>query len=207
MAPVVSKKDDAEVLPVFLVLGLAAVIIYLITSDTLTSVKDLFSARFGPTAAAVAAGLNPVSIMGVLAALYWLFASYLWRPFGRILGVSMIDGAWEGEISSDKAADPVKVKVAIEQRWRKLKMNFVSGEFTSHVILAAFDEDSARNDRVKYLYFCNKNGARDHVGTTLLTMTGDGRMEGIYYTDKGEGDDYASKGRIVLRRVPAAAAA
>jgi len=206
MAPVVSKKDDAEVLPVFLVLGLAAVIVYLISSDTLGGVKDLFSARFGPTAAAVAAGLNPVSIMGVLAVLYWLFASYLWRPFGRVLGVAMIDGQWEGEITSDKAADPVKVNVRIEQRWRKLKMEFASGDFKSHVILAAFDEDSAKNDRVKYLYFCNKNGTRDHMGTTLLTITRDGQMVGTYYTDKGEGEDYASRGRIVLTRVPAVAA-
>lgn len=208
MAPVVSKKDDAEVLPVFLALGFAAVVIYLVGSDTLSSVQEAFTSQFGPTATAVAAGLNPLSIMGVLAVLYWLFSSYLWRPFARLLGVPMIDGRWEGEITSDKAAGSFKVDVTIEQRWRKLKMIFVGGEFTSHVILAAFDEDSAKNDRVKYLYFCYKNGARDHIGTTLLTITNNGEMVGTYYTNRGEGDgaDYASQGRIVLKRVPAAPA-
>ena len=91
MAPVVSKKDDAEVLPVFLALGLAAIVIYLVSSDTLAGVRDLFSAYFGPTTADVVAGLNPVSIMGVLAVLYWLLATYLWRPFARPLGIAMID--------------------------------------------------------------------------------------------------------------------
>jgi SMODS-associating 2TM, beta-strand rich effector domain len=204
MAPVVSKKDDAEVLPVFLALGLAAIIIYLVSSDTLTGFEDMLGAYFGRTAADVAAGLNPVSIMGVLGVLYWLFASYLWRPFARPLGIARIEGRWEGEITSDKAAGPIKVDVTIEQKWRKLNMKFVGGEFTSHVILAAFDEDSAKNDRMKYLYFCYKNGARDHIGTSLLTIVNPSEMVGTYYTNRGEdgSGDYSSKGRIVLKKVP-----
>lgn len=210
MARVVSKKRDRELLWVFLMLSLASIGIYLLSSDVLDKFFDLLASNLGANTAKIAGGLNGLSILAILAALYGLFATYLWRPFRPLLGIPMIEGPWEGEITSDAAAEPVKVSVTIEQQWRELTMRFHGGDFTSHVILVAFDEDSAHRDRLKYLYFCEKQGTRDHFGTTLLTICDKDRMEGRYYTDKEENPDaahnYSSRGRIVLRRVKAAPA-
>lgn len=207
MARVVSKKQDKELLWVFLMLSLAAIAIYLVSSDVLASIIDMVAENLGASTAKIADGLNGLSILAILAVLYGLFATYLWRPFRWFLGVPIIEGPWEGEITSDTADTPIEVSVTIEQQWKDLTMRFNGGDFTSHVILVAFDEDSAHRDRLKYLYFCEKQGTRDHFGTTLLTICDKDKMEGRYYTDKEEKPDaehnYASRGRIVLRRVKA----
>jgi hypothetical protein len=211
MARAISKNDDSDVFWVTLVLLIASVILFYAFKGYIDDAAGWIVANWNHPVATFVPELIPMSIIGIYGVLHWLFSRYFWRPFAVFLGVPVIDGTWEGEVTSDLNAEPIPVRAEVDQTWRSLRMEFQSsGDFRSFATLASFDEDSAANDRLKYLYTCLKNGQRDHLGTTVMMIHRDGTAEGVYYTDKntpaaGAGDrqhSYASCGTIRLKKVP-----
>ena len=204
MVPFINEKREGTNFKEIVLIAVVSLPIYLVVRDLLDTYV------YGPYLAGandwVLKAIDPIGYFAIVGILHFLYTTYLWRLFSftGMFAMPVIAGNWEGTITAEQLPQPIEMKMKIRQTLNKVEMESTSsGNFTSHAVLMAYDQDSAGKDRIKYLYRCMKDGRNDHYGTAVLTFLNQSRAEGWYYTDANSKQDskgYSSKGTILLTR-------
>lgn len=153
--------------------------------------------------------LLPVpSIVLVFGVSYWAFDNWLWRlrflRTMRLISVPYLRGAWTGTVASSYSGfeKTQQVTVTIEQTWTKMAVRLNAGESRSWSVTASVLANAPEGLVLTYL-FDNEPKAESvstmqrFRGTSVLTGTDSGQLEGHYYTGRGRG----THGSLKLRRL------
>lgn len=149
-------------------------------------------------------------VITIEALTFWLFKTFLWKCkiFKKWLVLfPNLGGTWVGEIQSDytnpktgKQIKPIPCINVVVHRFNQVKFKVKTLEsesisFSEQLIFEKF----SNTKRITYSYVNNPNLLLDyrsgaHKGTAILNLVGDDRMEGYYFTSRG------NKGTITLTR-------
>jgi len=129
-----------------------------------------------------------------------LFNKYFWKCkiFRKwLVAFPDMSGTWIGLLKSNyinpktkKRVDPIPCMLVIKHKFKKININFYSGESISYSFSEELNFDSNRHlKRLSYSYTNEPSTLLDyrstsHKGTTILNLVNDNELIGYYYTDR-----------------------
>lgn len=149
------------------------------------------------------------AVVTMAGAIVWLFDKWLWayRPFSWLTRRADLRGTWHGKLVSDWVNPETEAKVApitaymsVTQTASVLYLRQFSEESSSSTVAASLVRDADDAEAVVVVYRNDPKGdvrhrSPIHFGGMRLTVAGDGRLAGEYWTDR------STRGQLTLERV------
>ncbi|MCY4023146.1 MAG: hypothetical protein OXF32_06840 [Anaerolineaceae bacterium] len=137
--------------------------------------------------------LSPLSLFGIF---YIAFDRYVWKcKLIRRLGIVKtpdLQGKWRGHLKSsyDEFKTEYSIELNISQTWTRISVDLKASKSSSESQTASLVLRGNRQPALIYTYDNNPKGdaidtMNKHSGTTVLTLEGDSRLTGEYYTGRG----------------------
>jgi hypothetical protein len=152
---------------------------------------------------------NPLTIMGIYSALYFLFSRMLWR-IGLLQKIGLVrapdlNGTWQGKIklASRWRGKVQEATITINQTWTRVSIIFETHTTRAHSLIASILTKQPEGPVLSYEYLNEpKPGAKDAFniqrGSARLVLAGDS-LEGTFYYGSGKQQQFGS---ITVRRNP-----